>query len=237
MKISWKTEQVPPEFRNMLRTLADEYPVEENGQGLPVEIRRTPGNGLTVERRNGGFTIECGTVSAAARGVAYALAGTECRERREFETFGILLDCSRTGIVTVEHFKYWLRRLALFGCNLAMLYTKDAYQVEGEPYFGYMRGAYSREEIREIDAYAAALGIEMCASIQALGHLEPVLRWRAYAEVKDTDNVILADDPAACRLLEKMIAFWSDALGSRRIHLGMDETHDLGRGRFLDRNG
>lgn len=237
MKISWKTEQVPPEFRNMLRTLADEYPVEENGEGLPVEIRRTPGNGLAVERRNGGFAIECGTVSAAARGVAHALAGTECRERREFETFGILLDCSRTGIVTVEHFKHWLRRLALLGYNLAMLYTKDAYQVEGEPYFGYMRGAYSREEIREIDAYAAALGIEMCASIQALGHLEPVLRWRAYAEVRDTDNVILADDPAGYRLLEKMIGFWSDALGSRRIHLGMDETHDLGRGRFLDRNG
>jgi len=34
-----------------------------------------------------------------------------------------------------------------------------------------------------------------------------------------------------------MIQFWSDALGSRRVHIGMDEAAALGRGRFLDKFG
>ena len=40
-------------------------------------------------------------------------------------------------------------RIAMMGYNMAMIYTKDAYQLPDEPYFGYMRGAYSMEEIRE----------------------------------------------------------------------------------------
>ncbi len=192
---------------------------------------------LRVIRKDDKVLMEYGSLPAAARGLAYALAGMEADEKMVFRTFGILLDCSRTGIITVEHCKRWLRRLALMGYNMAMLYTKDAYQLPGETYFGYMRGAYSLEEIREIDAYASRLGIEVVASIQALGHMEPILRWYAYGEVKDTDNVLLVDGEKSYVLLEKMLKFWSDALGSRRIHLGMDETHDLGRGRFMDKFG
>ena len=40
---------------------------------------------------------------------------------------------------------------ALMGLNLVMLYTEDTYEVEGWPYFGYMRGRYSREELEAID--------------------------------------------------------------------------------------
>ena len=50
-------------------------------------------------------------------------------------------------------------------------------------------------------------------------------------------RILLVDDERTYALIEKMIAFWSEALGSRRIHIGMDETHDLGRGRFLDKFG
>lgn len=238
MKLCWKTESVPEEIGAMLRTLADEYPLTENGSGTRLEFQYRKGNRrLYVRRTADGFLIECGSRTAAARGVAFALADQETEETQTFQTFGILLDCSRTGIVRVEHFKYWLRRLALLGYNMAMLYTKDAYRLPGETYFGYMRGAYAQEEIREIDAYAKKLGIEMIASIQALGHLEPVLRWQAYSKIKDTDNVLLVDEPESYVLVEKMIRFWSEALDSRRIHLGMDETHDLGRGRFFDRFG
>lgn len=45
------------------------------------------------------------------------------------------------------------------------------------------------------------------------------MRWGAYYEVRDTDNVILVDCEKSYVLLEKMIKFWSDALETRRIHL------------------
>lgn len=238
MNMVWQPNETPVELHPLLETLAEEYPLRAGGAGpkitfQPVAERER----LKVAQTPAGWAVSYGKLSAAARGLGYALAGIAAEERLTFETFGILVDCSRTAVFTVDGAKRWLRRLALMGYTQFMLYTKDAYQLDGEPYFGYMRGAYSLDEIREIDAYAAKLGIEMVASIQALGHLEPQLRWPAYANVRDTDSVILVDEPASYALLEKMIAFWSGALNARRIHLGMDETHDLGRGRFLDKHG
>jgi len=238
MNLVWNTKTVPLELHSILETLEEEYPIAKGAQGINLSFEKvSEPECLRVVKNNGGFQIFYGRKTSVARGVAYALSAQECDEKISFKTYGILLDCSRTAVVTPQYFKRWLRRLALMGYNMAMLYTKDAYQLPDENYFGYMRGAYSIEEIREIDAYAQKLGIEMIASIQALGHLEPLMRWGSYYEVKDTNNVILVDCEKSYVLLEKMLKFWSDALDTRRIHLGMDETHDLGRGAFMDKNG
>ncbi len=238
MNLIWNSKNTPEELHTILRTLAEEYPVRESGDGVNLTFEKLDiPEKITVKRTENGFTVSYGNPSFAARGIAYALADKECDEKASLSTYGILLDCTRSSVVTVEHFKFWLRRLALFGYNMAMIYVKDAYQLPGEPYFGFMRGAYSMEEMKEIDSYAKKLGIEMIASIQALGHLEPILRWPAYTHVSDTSSCIMADKEESYALIEKMLRFWSEALSSRRIHLGMDETHDLGRGRFMDQNG
>ena len=234
----WNPSATPEELHLLLETLADEYPVKKSGTGTTLEfVKGAPGT-LEVSFPDAGICrIVYGSLREAARGVGHALGGSSANEKMDFKTFGILFDVSRAPVMTVEHFKFWLRRMALTGYNLAMLYTKDTYTLPGEPYFGYMRGRYSTEEIKELDLYAQKLGIEMIAAIQALGHLEPVLRWSAYFKVKDTDNVLMVDEPESYKLIDKMLEFWSTALSSRRIHLGMDETHDLGRGRFYDFNG
>ena len=238
MKLYWNPEATPKELHTILNTLAEEYPVSSDSQNINLVFEKADSpDMLRVTKRDNTWIVLYGRDSTAARGIAYALSGQEADEKIPFKTYGILFDCSRGNMITVKHFKHWMRRIALMGYNSVMIYTKDAYQVPGEPYFGYMRGAYTKEEIREMDAYASSLKIEMSASIQALGHLEPILRWSAYKEVKDTPNVLLVDEPRTYELLEKMITFWSEALSSRRIHLGMDETHDLGRGVFMDRNG
>jgi len=238
MNLIWNPKTTPSELHSVLRTLGAEYLLKEGSGGVNLTFERNSDpEVLRVTRRDESFHVSYGRDSIAARGAAYALSGQECDEKIVFKTYGILFDCTRGSVMKVDSFKRWLRRLSLMGYNMAMLYTKDAYQVPGEPYFGYMRGAYSMKEMKEVDAYAKSLKIEMIASIQALGHLEPILRWPAYGTVKDTDNVILVDEPKSYELLEKMITFWSEALESRRIHLGMDETHDLGRGRFMDLHG
>lgn len=238
MKCYWNPENTPAELYSMLRTLAEEYPVAENPAEANIRfVKVDDPETLSVKRDDNTFVITYGKTAFAARGLAYAMADMECAEKIAFKTYGILFDCTRGNIITVKHFKHWLRRLSLMGYNMAMIYTKDAYQLPDEPYFGYMRGAYSMAEIKEIDAYAKQLNIEIIASIQALGHLEPILRWPAYYKVRDTGSTIMVDNPEALKLVEKIINFWSEALTSRRIHLGMDETHDLGRGAFMDQKG
>lgn len=239
-KLVWRESDVPEELLDLLRTLEEEYSVSDFGRGLKLKFKRIEASETTtrVIRSRGEVLVEYSSVSAAARGIGSALAGIDGEESTPFKTLGIMLDVSRNMVMTVDHLKMWFRRLALSGYNMVMLYTEDIYELPEEPFFGYMRGAYSVDEIRELDAYARSLGIELIGCIQTLGHLEQIIRWPgAYRNVSDTGSVLMVDNPDTYKLIEKMIAFWSEALGSRRIHVGMDETHDLGRGRYLDHNG
>ncbi len=239
-KLVWRSNDVPEELHTLLETLEEEYPVSPLGRGLKLKAKRVGGEGTVsrVRRSPGEVLIEYNSIAGAARAIGAAFARIECDESAPFKTLGIMLDVSRNMVMRVEHLKMWFRRLALSGCNMVMLYTEDTYELPDEPFFGFLRGAYSLEEIRELDEYAGRLGIELVGCIQTLGHLEQIIKWNGvYSEIKDTNSVVLADEPKTYALIEKMIAFWSEALGSRRIHIGMDETHDLGRGRFLDKHG
>jgi hypothetical protein len=236
--LSWTRAGTPVELHSALETLGAEYPLTENGAGLKVTFRQAgePGR-LCVRCQAEGVEIAYGSRPAALRGVAHALAGREADEVTAFSTFGIMLDCSRNAVMTVPYLKKWMRRLSLLGYNMVMLYTENTYELPDEPYFGYMRGAYSAGEVKELDAYAVTLGMELVACIQTLGHMEQILKWGSYRPVMDTEQVLLVDGEKTYELIEKMVKFWAEALGSRRIHVGMDEAHSLGRGVFMDQSG
>ena len=239
-KLVWRTADVPEELHELLATLEEEYPVSGYGRGLKLKAKRVKGEGTIsrVKRSPGTVLVEYNSIAAAARGIGSALGKIECDEKTPFKTLGIMLDVSRNMVMRVDHLKMWFRRLALSGYNMVMLYTEDVYELPDEPFFGYMRGAYTLDEIRELDLYASRLGIELVGCIQTLGHLEQILKWNgAYDKVRDTGSVLRVDEAETYKLIEKMLRFWSEALTSRRIHIGMDETHDLGRGRFLDLHG
>ena len=151
------------------------------------------------------------------------------------ETLGVMIDVSRNAVMSLDGLKRFLPLLKKCGYNSVMLYTEDTYEVEGEPYFGYMRGGYSVKEMKEIDAYAASLGLELIPCIQTLAHLKGILRWNKYPT--EGHDVLLADDERTYELIDRMLATVSKCFSSRRIHIGMDEAHDLGRGEHLDLHG
>ncbi len=147
---------------------------------------------------------------------------------------GILLDCSRDGVYTVKTLKQYIDLLADMGYTSLQLYTEDTYSIE-DPYFGYLRGRYSPEELRELDRYAMARGVELIPCIQTLAHLGGYLRWNP--EVLDCQDILLADHAPTYALIEKMFAACADCFTSRRINIGMDEAHMVGLGKYLDRHG
>jgi hexosaminidase len=244
VRVCWKTQSTPRSLHTALRTIAEEYPVSEgSGSGVLVtfEPQKDPRSyGVSLKGKTA--VVRYHTTAQAMRCVGSIMSGMVADGRKltevsRFDTFGIMLDCSRNAVMTVDHFKKWLRRLSLLGYNTAMLYTEETYRLQGEPYFGYMRGAYSARELKEVDAYARRLGIEMIPCIQTLGHLAHVLKWGAYSDVKDTQNVLLVGEEKTYALIEKMISHWASVYRTRRIHIGMDEAWDLGRGQYLTKNG
>jgi hexosaminidase len=158
-------------------------------------------------------------------------------ETPRFSLNGGMFDVSRNAVLKTESIKYFLRKMAIMGLNMMMLYTEDIYTIEGEPYFGYMRGRYTHQELAECDDYASIFGIEMIPCIQTLAHLEQFLRWHTSKGLKDTRDVLLAGNERTYEFIEKMIKAITAPFRSKRIHIGMDEAHGLGLGKYLGENG
>ena len=109
----------------------------------------------------------------------------------EYRHFGVMLDCSRNAVMKPAKVKELIDILKKFGYNCIKLYTEDTYEVEGEPYFGYLRGRYTGEQIRDIDAYARSQGMELIPCIQTLAHFDAPKKNFAMDYLFDLDDILL----------------------------------------------
>ena len=158
-------------------------------------------------------------------------------ERRNVRRLGTMIDCSRNAVMNVETVKQWIDLTSDMGYNMLMLYTEDTWEVKDNPYFGYCRGRYSKEELKSISAYAKEKKMELIPCIQTLAHLNAITRWPAYSKHIDVGDILLAGDEAVYQLIENMFATISECFDSKYVNVGMDEAHLIGRGRYYDLHG
>ena len=151
--------------------------------------------------------------------------------------FGVMLDMSRNAVMKPSALKKFVDYLSAFGYNMLQLYTEDTYEVKNEPYFGYLRGAYKKEEIQEIDAYCKEKGVELIPCIQTLAHLCTIFKYFEYRDILDYADILLIDEPRTYQLIDNMFATLAENFTSRKVHIGMDEAHMVGLGKYLDKHG
>ena len=150
---------------------------------------------------------------------------------------GVMIDCSRNAVVKLSALKDFIKICAEFGYDYVGLYTEDTFEVPGEPYFGYQRGRYTQDEIREADEYASSLGLELRPYIQTLAHINQIVDYADYIDHIDLDDILLVGDPRTERLLDNILSAVSKTYSSRKVNIGMDEAHMVGLGKYLDKHG
>lgn len=153
------------------------------------------------------------------------------------KALGVMIDCSRDAVYTVEALKQYFVLLRKMGYTYVQLYMEDVYELDAEPYFGYLRGRYTKQELKELDAAARANGLELVPCIQTLAHLGGITRWKAYVDLTDTGDILLVGEERTYGLIEKMFQTCAECFTSRRINIGMDEAHMVGLGKYLDQHG
>lgn len=151
--------------------------------------------------------------------------------------FCVMLDCSRNAVLNINTVKNYIKTIAYLGYNTLMLYTEDTYLVENEPYFGYMRGAYSEEELNQIVEYGNKYGVEIVPCIQTLAHLNQIFRWEDYKLINDCEDILLIDDERTYELIENMLVSLRKSFKTDKINIGMDEAMLVGMGKYFQRNG
>lgn len=210
-----------------------------------MNITAEQGNGgLQIFLKEGKATIVYERLVEFFRGIGFlkqwVKAGLTDMERKEdpvFEHLTYMVDCSRNAVCNIPYLKDMIQKLAQMGYDRLMLYTEDTYEVEGQAFFGHLRGRYSREELKEIDNFALSYGIELVPCIQTLAHLNGLFHWKQYNEVKDTGDILCCGNEKTYQLIEDMVRTFADSCQSRVINIGMDEAEMIGRGSYIAQFG
>ena len=100
-----------------------------------------------------------------------------------------------------------------------------------------MRGRYTQKELSDVVDYCESIGIEVIPCIQTLAHLNQIFRWKKYQKIKDTRDILLVGDEETYELIDRMFSSLRKSFKSKYIHVGMDEAHNLGLGKYLEKNG
>ena len=169
----------------------------------------------------------------------YFAGGRTSRFSSAFKKTGIMLDCARNGAPSLSFIKEFIISAVAAGYNYLGLYVEDCIEVEDEPHFGYMRGRYTENEIREIVSFAELFGFEIMPFVQTLAHLGLIFRhWDPYyKDARDFGDILLMDEPRVYRLIDRLFATVHDNFGTCRVNVGMDEAFMMARGKYRELHG
>ena len=92
-----------------------------------------------------------------------------------------MLDISRNRVPTMDWLKELIDALALLHYNELQLYTEHTFAYQEHATVWEKASPMTAEEIREIDAYCRARGIELVPNQNSFAHLE---RWLRHAPYK-----------------------------------------------------
>ena len=203
----------------------DKIVCKKQGEGIHIEFLQGQAN-VSYER-------DCDFFRAFSLALQYV--GEEREDicvKCDYVRFGSMQNCS-TRVMSIDGIKKFIRQNALMGYNYLQLYTETSFEVPEEPYFGYMKGRFSKEELKEIVAYGKKFEVELVPCIQTLGHMSELFKWDQYYEVKDIERVMLVDYERTYQLIENMMRSLAECFDTKRINLGTDEAYFMGLGRYL----
>ncbi len=237
--MNFNVSNLEPRLAEGLKSLSVYFDFKLADSG--IKILATKGEGLILDFDGSVAQITYNSDVAFYRAIGHILQANGPVKKSEVTNFGMcgaMYDHSRNGVLNLTYTKKLIANLAMLGMNTYLMYMEDTYQVEGEPLFGYMRGAYSPDELKEIDDFAYALGVEVVPCIQTLAHLNCFLRHGAAKEkYHDIDDVMEVGKPEVLDLIDRMFSTLSKCFRSKKMHAGMDEAYAVGRGKYLDHNG
>ena len=170
-------------------------------------------------------------------GTSAVLQAATIRDWPAMKYRGFHDDLSRGPIPTLAWQKAQIRRFAAYKLNVYSPYYEHSLAYSANPLIAPPKGAMSRDEVRELIAYAAKYHIDVIPEQEAFGHLHHVLKYELYNELAETPHghVLAPGKPGSMTLIKSWFAEIDSLFPSRFVHIGADETVELGRGQTRDR--
>ncbi len=201
-------------------------------------IEVTDFDGVKVKYEDGTAVLGCITKSQLARcffllamNISKGCDKIDIEQKPCFKELGVML--SMQAPLKVDFVINYMTCMAALGYTYIWLYMETTYEVKEYPFFGYMKGRYTEDDLRKIDKAGEILGIECIPCIQTFGHLSDYLRWPAAGPVKENAECLLPECEETYKFIEALIKTVSGIFKTRKVHIGFDETRGMGLGRYL----
>ncbi|MEG2813239.1 MAG: family 20 glycosylhydrolase, partial [Oscillospiraceae bacterium] len=226
-------------FSNQLKLISNNFDVSICDDGFNVDCEKS-NNGLTVTKKGNDAKIIYEKDCEFFRGILTLMENKDdfsIHEKAGFKFNGEMIDNSRNSVLTMETAKKIIIYSAMIGLDNILLYNEETFQVDNNPYFGYMRMGYTQKDVRELTDFAKEFGVTIIPCIQTLAHLAQALRWQCYHDITDHGDTILVEEEKTYALIEDIVKSWRCCVDTNIINIGMDEAFYLGRGQYLDKYG
>ena len=173
----------------------------------------------------------------AGRATGAVLRMASVRDWPAMRYRGLHDDLSRGPVPTLDFMKQQLRTFAAYKLNVYSPYFEHTLTYLGNPLIAPPGGALSRDDVRELVTYAQRYHIDVIPEQEAFGHLHHVLKYELYAPLAETPHghVLAPGQPGSMSLIKQWFAEIDTLFPSRFVHLGADETFELGRGQTSER--
>lgn len=150
---------------------------------------------------------------------------------------GIHDDISRGPVPTLEFQKRQIRTFAAYKINVYSPYFEHTLAFRSHPLMAPPYGAMSREDVRELVDYARQYHVMIVPEQQTFGHLHHALKYEIYQNLAETPHghVLAPDQPGSLELTRAIFAEIDSLFPAPLIHLGADETFELGKGQTKTR--
>jgi hexosaminidase len=234
--------------------LARNIPVTEV-DGFPIELTRLSDHAdakFTDEMKPEGYEIRSTAkgltvVGTTAEGVFYGaqtvkqlvegdgaravLHQANIRDWPAMKYRGLDDDLSRGPITTLDFEKRMIRTIASYKINIYSPYFEHTQQYASNPLMA-PPGSVTAEEAKELVAYAKLYHITIIPEQEAFGHLHHNLTWEQYQELAETPHgaVLAPGQQGSIALITQMFTELATLYPGPFLHIGADETVDLGLG-------
>jgi len=149
---------------------------------------------------------------------------------------GIDDDLSRGPFPTLDFQKHQIRVFASFKINIYSPYFENTLLYPDQPLPAPPDSSLTPAQAANLVAYARKYHITIVPEQESFGHLHQVLKYDLYADVAETPHgqVLAPGQPGSLPLIKAWFTDIAAEFPSPFIHIGADETFDLGMGRTKD---
>ncbi len=141
-------------------------------------------------------------------------------------------DLSRGPVPTLDFQKKMIRTLAEYKINLYSPYFEQTMQYTSNPLPGFPNGSMSAADAQILVAFARQYHITIIPEQEAFGHLHHTLVWEQYKDLAETPHgaVLAPAQPGSIELIKQWFSELAALYPGPFLHIGSDETVDLGLG-------